>query len=108
MQMQGVIVKYFILIALTLIFAGTVTAEGDCGHGECNCEDSVENCSGECSDCNAGECNGNCACGETVEGCSGDCCDCDAEECDETCECDDCDHEVTKAVEENTHCGGCH
>ncbi|MCK5132787.1 MAG: hypothetical protein KAR40_11615 [Candidatus Sabulitectum sp.] len=84
--------KYFILMALTLVFAGSVIAGGDCDHGDCGGE-------GSCDDC---------TCEETVEGCAGDCCECDAEECEEacTCECDDCEQTV-EVVEEKSPCGGC-
>ena len=59
-----------------------------------------------------GDCDGvtpcdNCTCDETVEECTGDCCECEAEECDVdcTCECENCDHTV-EVIQEEFHCGG--
>jgi hypothetical protein len=91
--------KFITLISMLLILSGWAFG-GDCEHDSC---DGEETC--EC-----------CTCEQTVDGCSGNCCECEAEECDETCtcECEDCEHsdeavEVVKpAVEEDSHCGGCH
>lgn len=91
-------VKYIILIALTLVFAGTVTADGNCTCDECSCDDTAAE---ECS------CNG------TEEGCSGNCGNCEAEGSEEefSCETCDCDEDTETAIEEvvekPSHCGEC-
>ncbi|MCD6587901.1 MAG: hypothetical protein J7K88_05065 [Candidatus Fermentibacteraceae bacterium] len=89
--------KFITLVSMLFVLTGWAFA-GDWEHDDCD---------GTCDTC---------TCEQTVDGCSGDCCECEAEECDEacTCESEDCEHSdkavkiVKPAVEEDSHCGGCH
>ena len=81
-----------IIVALTLIFGSAFA--GDCNHDDCDGIDPCEDCT----------------CEETVEDCTGNCCDCEAEECDEecVCDCEDCDHTAVVAEDEEAcHGGSC-
>gem|GEM_PF-4883439 len=91
--------RYFILIALTLVFAGTLAAEGSEDPGDCSGECTAEACA-----CTSEEC-----------ACTAEECTCAAEECvaEGTDGCPDCPCQgfpvivETKEEPATEGCGGC-
>lgn len=93
-------IKYAILMAVSLLLAGIVYAESHGGHHcECTCEGEVESCTGDCHDCEAE--------GDSACDCTGDCSDgCDCEEPCEDCTCAE-EKEAPAETREPHGCGGC-
>ena len=85
--------KKYLFIALMLIVAAALAVTGsDKGCGDCPGHDETEV--------------DDCSCEGTVDDCTGDCCDCEAE-CDEECDCEgDCDGDCDCDSETESGCGG--